>query len=238
MNHGPLLFLGIFFSMVLSFGGLIVGPHLRIGQQAQVTNNATNAIGQLYPPVRAGLAAEGGQVYRSLGCVECHTQQVRPVGADRERGWGPRITVAQDYLGDYPVFLGNLRIGPDLANVGLRQPDARQLYLHLYDPQQVTPGSMMPPYKFLFEKRKLLPGRQPSPDALPVKVEPGFEMVPTERARALVAYLHSLVATAPLFEAPFPIVPKPPGQDTNSLAVSATNAAGTNPAPAAPQLPQ
>jgi len=237
MNHGPLLFLGVFFSMVLSFGGLVIGPHLKIGQQAQVPNNATNAIGQLYPPVRAGLAAEGAQVYRSLGCVECHTQQVRGLGADRQR-WGGRITVAQDYLGDYPTFLGNLRIGPDLANVGLRQPDARQLYLHLYSPQQVTPGSMMPPYKFLFEERKLLPGRQPSPDALPVKVEPGFEIVPSQRARALVAYLQSLVATAPLFEAPYPIVPKAPGQDTNASPAGATNAPGTNPASAAPQPPQ
>ena len=237
MNHGPLLFLGIFFSMVISFGGLIVGPHMKIGHQAQVPNNATNAIGQLYPPVRAGLAAEGAQVYRSLGCVECHTQQVRGLGADRQR-WGGRITVAQDYLGDYPVFLGNLRIGPDLANVGLRQPDAKQLRMHLYDARKVTPGSMMPPYKFLFEKRKLLPGQQPSPDALPVEVEPGFQMVPSHRADALIAYLQSLVATAPLFEAPYPIVPKPPGQDTNASAVSSTNVANTNPAPAAPQPPQ
>ena len=234
MNQGPLLFLGVFFSMALSFGGLILGPHLKIGQMTQVPNTSSNAIGQLYPSVRAGSAKQGSEVYRSLGCVECHTQQVRGLGADRKRGWAARITVAQDYLGDYPVFLGNLRIGPDLANVGMRQPDARQLYLHLYDPQQVMPGSMMPPYKFLFEERKLLPGQLPSQEALPVKVKPGYEMMPTDRARALVAYLQSLNVTAPLFEAPFPLVPKPAQpQDTN--AVASTNAVVTNaPAPGTP----
>jgi cytochrome c oxidase cbb3-type subunit 2 len=234
MNQGPLLFLGIFFSMVLSFGGLILGPHARIGQQGQVPNNATNAIGQLYPYTRAGLAREGADVYRSLGCVECHTRQVRGLGADRERGWGARITVAQDYLGDYPVLLGNLRIGPDLANVALRQPDRKQLYLHLYDPQQVMPGSMMPPYRFLFETKKLLPGQQASDDALAVKVQPGFELIPTHRAHALVAYLQSLEATAPLFEAPFPLPPKPPqAADTNAAPVTATNI--TNQPQGAPQ---
>jgi cytochrome c oxidase cbb3-type subunit 2 len=237
MNHGPLLFLGIFFSMVVSFGGLIVGPHMKIGQQGQVPNAAPAALGQLYPPTRAGLAREGAEVYRALGCVECHTQQVRGLGADRERGWGPRITVAQDYLGDYPVLLGNLRIGPDLANIGVRQPDARLLYNHLYAPQQVTPGSMMPPYKFLFEERKLLPGQQASVDALPVNVKPGFELVPTHRARALVAYLQSLAATAPLFEAPLPLPPRAAGdQDTNAPA-TATNNAVSNPAPAGAQPP-
>lgn len=234
MNQGPLLFLGIFFSMAISFGGLVLGPHMKVGHQGQVPNNATNAIGQLYPPVRAGLAREGAEVYRSLGCVECHTQQVRGLGADRRRGWGPRITVAQDYLGDHPVLLGNLRIGPDLANVGLRQKDALQLYLHLYNPQRVMPGSMMPPYEFLFEQRKLLPGQQPSADALPVKTDPGLEIVPTDRARALVAYLQSLDATAPLFEAPLPMVPKPP-EDTNAAPAAATNAPATNPAPEAPK---
>ena len=73
---------------------------------------------------------------------------------------------------------------------------------------------MMPPYKFLFEKRQLLPGQQSSAAALPVETDPSLEIVPTDRARALVAYLQSLDATAPLFEAPLPMVPKPP-EDTN-----------------------
>ena len=47
-----------------------------------------------------------------------------PVGPDMARGWGKRRTVAEDFLFDSPVMPGSQRVGPDLANVGLRQPDA------------------------------------------------------------------------------------------------------------------
>jgi cbb3-type cytochrome oxidase cytochrome c subunit len=131
--------------------------------------------------------------------------RVRPTGADIERGWGLRGTVAQDYVQDNPVFLGSQRLGPDLANIGLRAPDANWHLNHLYAPSSVVPGSTMPPYRFLFEKRKV--GRQPSPAALKLTgaLAPaaGFEIVPTEKALALVAYLQSLRSDAPLFEAPF-----------------------------------
>jgi len=49
---------------------------------------------------------------------------VVPVGPDMARYWGKRHSVAEDFLYDYPVMPGSQRIGPDLANVGLRWPDA------------------------------------------------------------------------------------------------------------------
>ena len=62
----------------------------------------------------------------------------------------------------------------------------------------------MPPYRFLFEQRRI--GRTPSPDAMTLPPElapgPGFEVVPRPEARALAAYLASLRADAPLFIAP------------------------------------
>lgn len=144
-----------------------------------------------------------------------------PVGPDIERGWGKRTTVAQDYLFDRVVMLGSSRIGPDLANIGARQTNDVWHLLHLYDPQLTSPGSTMPPYPYLFEKRKM--GRQPSPEALtlpPNAVEPGYEMIPKPDALALVAYLQSLRADAPLAEAPVPEPPKPPanGSTTNAPA--------------------
>src|SRR5207244_7580420 len=89
---------------------------------------------------------------------------VQPVGPDIARGWGKRRTVAEDFLFDSPVLLGSQRIGPDLANVGVRLSDAKWQLLHLYAPQQVLPGSTMPPFRFLFEKRRIEEAR--SPDAL------------------------------------------------------------------------
>ena len=102
-------------------------------------------------------------------------------------------------------MLGTQRLGPDLANVGVRKPDAQWHLMHLYAPELMVTNSTMPPYRFLFEKRKI---RQAvSPDALPLEgelaPETGYEIVPTDDATALVAYLLSLNSDVPLFEAPF-----------------------------------
>ena len=146
--------------------------------------------------------------------------RVRPVGPEIERGWGHRGTVGQDYLQDSPVFLGSQRLGPDLANIGVRAPDANWHLNHLYAPASAVPGSTMPPYRFLFEKRKI--GRHPSPDALKLTGASapgaGFEIVPTEQAHALVAYLQSLQSDAPLFEAPLSVAAAPATVATNAPA--------------------
>jgi cbb3-type cytochrome oxidase cytochrome c subunit len=127
--------------------------------------------------------------------------QIRPVGPDMDWGWGRRATVAADFLQDNPAMPGAQRLGPDLASVGVRQPDANWHLNHLYAPKSKVPDSTMPPYRFLFVKRQI--GRVPSPDALRIEgIEPGYEVVPTDEAKALAAYLVSLRADAPLFEAP------------------------------------
>jgi cbb3-type cytochrome oxidase cytochrome c subunit len=133
-----------------------------------------------------------------------YSLRIRPTGPDIDWGWGRRGSVAQDYLQDNPVMPGSQRLGPDLANIGVRKADANWQLSHLYAPGSVVAGSTMPPYRFLFEKRRIKGG--PSPDALNLPSgyapESGYEIVPTDNARALVAYLLSLRADVPLFEAP------------------------------------
>jgi cbb3-type cytochrome oxidase cytochrome c subunit len=135
-----------------------------------------------------------------------------PIGADIERGWGLRRSVAYDYIFDSPVMLGSQRLGPDLANMGIRVVDANWRLLHLYNPKIFVKNSTMPPYPFLFETRRIV--NQPSPDALQLPEEfappPGYEVVPTDDAHALVAYLVSLRSVTPLFEAPIAAPPAPP----------------------------
>ncbi len=135
-----------------------------------------------------------------------------PVGSDITRGWGKRRTVAADYLYDWPVMLGSQRVGPDLANVGARRPDANWQLRHLYAPQSEVQGSAMPPYRFLFETRKI--ETAPAPDALQLTGKlappPGYEVVPKPEARELVAYLLSLHADTPLHEAPLTVPPEAP----------------------------
>ena len=153
--------------------------------------------------------------------------KIVPTGPDIARGWGRRRSVAEDFLFDHPVMLGSQRIGPDLADVGSRPALTAEWHLlHLYNPRLVVQKSVMPPYRFLFEKRRI--GREPSPDALQLSgefaPEQGWEIVPTDEARQLVAYLLSLRADTVIFETPM----------TVATATVSTNAAGATNAPAVP----
>ncbi len=196
MNYGPLIFLGVFLTFTAAWVGLVFMPNAQLKDvQAAVVEGSANTNPRPY----SGLEASGRRVYVAEGCVYCHSQQIRAGSyqADVERGWGPRRSDPRDYVHDYPVLLGTMRTGPDLTNIGSRQPSSAWHYLHLYDPQMVVPGSIMAPYPFLFEKRKI--SGQPTPDSLKFTgryavnaPEAGYEIVPTERARALVGYLKSL----------------------------------------------
>ena len=191
MRNGFLFFLGLFGALVLSWGGVMLWPNHQLGKLAPYfdENDA-----KAYPERISGQAAQGRLVYEDIGCAACHTQQVhRPsTSADKARGWGERQSVARDYIYDTHVQLGESRIGPDLANVGGRKPayDADDFYMMLYGG-----NGAMPPYQFLFQRRAIA-GRQASDEALSLrgKLAPpvGIEIVPTPRARALVAYLLSL----------------------------------------------
>jgi cytochrome c oxidase cbb3-type subunit 2 len=46
-----------------------------------------------------------------------------------------------------------MRTGPDLLNIGARQPSRDWHLTHLYNPRLVTPQSLMPPFPWLFEER-------------------------------------------------------------------------------------
>src|SRR5690606_38938105 len=93
------------------------------------------------------------------------------------------------------------RTGPDLLNIGARQPSRDWHLGHLYQPRAYVPGSNMPAYKFLFAERDAAEeGEQPR--ALPPGVAPpGKIVVPTQDALDLVKYLQSLDRTYPVLQA-------------------------------------
>jgi cytochrome c oxidase cbb3-type subunit 2 len=194
MNNGPLLFLGIFFTIAFSWTGIVLTNQIQFGNLQPYFVEDEN---RSYPEPIPGQAAQGKLVYQELGCIYCHSQQVRRpgFGADDKRGWGDRQSVARDYIRQERVLLGTMRTGPDLKNVGARPLNADWHYKHLLDPQLTSPGSIMPPYPFLFETRRIV--GEPSPKAIrdlpPTHAAPaGYEIVPTARGEALVAYLLSL----------------------------------------------
>ncbi len=203
MNRTALLFAGIFLTFTFAWMGLVMIPYFQFGRLKEVVSEDT---GEVFPRPLSGLAQRGHQVYAAEGCIYCHSQQVRGEhqGSDIARGWGARRTVARDYINDRPHFLGTMRTGPDLSNIGRRQPSAEWHHRHLYDPRSVTPGSIMPPFRFLYRLQRIT--GQPSADALKLEdadaPPPGWEVVPTYDAKALVAYLQSLDRSYPLPEAP------------------------------------
>jgi len=110
--------------------------------------------------------------------------------------------VPSDYSFDNPHLLGTMRTGPDLFNIGARQPSVDWHLTHLYQPRAVSPGSNMAAYPFLFEETDFVG------DRIEVKVPPKFlpddvrHIVPTAEALALVDYLLSLDHTYPAEELP------------------------------------
>lgn len=141
----------------------------------------------------------GKALFVENGCVACHTQQVRNVEMDKI--WGSRPGVAADYAynertdfwRNTATLMGTQRTGPDLTNIGVRQPSIDWHLLHLYQPRAVVKESIMPTYQWLFEvKNKLDVGDKEItvPDEYRKNVT--GKIVATKDALALVAYMQSL----------------------------------------------
>ena len=142
MNSEARLISGAMVMLAFSAAALVVLPYVQVHKAAPTPG--------LKPYDDAQL--RGREVYIANGCVYCHTQQPRPKGfaPDFDRGWG-RATVAGDYAYDAPHLLGTMRTGPDLMNIGARQPSEQWHLGHLYQPRAYVPGSIMPSYPYLFE---------------------------------------------------------------------------------------
>ena len=207
---------GVNFEVWLADAGNAQGQLAAVMNQLKIAD-ANRLIAQAPVKLLGGLTMlEASGIASQLTNGEAKGQVVlATLGSDIQRGWGKRATVTQDYLYDNPVQLGSLRVGPDLANYGTRAVPSALALQHLYSPQSTMPKSMMPPYRYLFNKRKMADGEKRAANALPAMVEPGYEITPTPEAEALVAYLMSLDASASLAEAP---VPAPPVKAATAVA--------------------
>lgn len=146
-----------------------------------------------------GDALKGKAIYIANGCVACHTQQVRNI--DMDKVWGSRPSIAADYATirrtdvwrNTATLMGTERTGPDLINIGNRQPSVDWHLLHLYQPRAVVKQSIMPSYQWLFEYKE-----QPAKGDKIVNVPEEYmkgrkgKIVAKPEALQLVAYLLSL----------------------------------------------
>jgi len=92
------------------------------------------------------LQLEGRDIYIREGCVGCHSQMIRPFRAETER-YG-HYSVAGEFIYDRPFLWGSKRTGPDLQRVGGRYSDDWHR-VHLTNPRDVVPESIMPSYPWL-----------------------------------------------------------------------------------------
>jgi cytochrome c oxidase cbb3-type subunit I/II len=95
------------------------------------------------------LELHGRDIYIKEGCVNCHSQMVRPFRSETER-YG-EYSKAGEFVYDHPFLWGSKRTGPDLQRLGQKYPDSWH-YHHMVDPTSMSPGSIMPPYPWLLEQ--------------------------------------------------------------------------------------
>ena len=164
-----------------------------------------------YPP--APINRQGQLVYAREGCVQCHTQMIRPTQLALDgwrKGWGQdqearpaapvRSNELRDYLGEPYAFLGVQRSGPDLANYGWRAPERAVVHQMLYAPKSQHDWSNMPAFQHLYVERLAQGPVSSKALKLTGKFAPkaGYEVVPTAEAEALVDYLLSLKKDYPV----------------------------------------
>ncbi|MGB0899246.1 cytochrome-c oxidase, cbb3-type subunit II [Psychrobium sp. nBUS_13] len=132
--------LGVFTILAISFGTLVeITPNLFLEE----TNRPIDGMKPL-----TALQFEGRDIYIREGCVQCHSQMIRPFRHETER-YG-HYSLAGESVWNHPFLWGSKRTGPDLARVGGRYSDAWH-EAHLLDPRAVVPESNMPGFPWLAE---------------------------------------------------------------------------------------
>ena len=94
---------------------------------------------------------EGAEIYSSLNCQSCHTQNVRTLIPDTQNG-----KVLQNKYANATLInnVGNIRLGPDLSTNATREPTNNSQWLERYlsDSTSVNRDIPHPNYDFLDEE--------------------------------------------------------------------------------------
>jgi cytochrome c oxidase cbb3-type subunit 2 len=144
LERRPIAFV-LFVTVAVSIGGLVeIVPLFTLKQAGQPSTLEAQAARMVKP--RRPLAMEGFDIYTREGCYNCHSQEIRPFRHETLRYGAYSLAAESQY--DRPFQYGSRRIGPDLARVGGKYPDAWHVQ-HMRDPQSMSPTSLMPKYPWL-----------------------------------------------------------------------------------------
>ncbi|MFC1769510.1 cbb3-type cytochrome c oxidase subunit II [Nitrospirota bacterium] len=137
------------------------------------------------------LELAGRDIYQREGCVNCHTQTVRPLKSEVMR-YG-EFSKAGEFAYDRPFLWGSKRTGPDLARIGKKYPDQWH-YMHFDDARSVAKGSNMPTYGWMKDYPVNAKATKSHMEALsfPYTDDEIEALADKNDLDALVAYLQSL----------------------------------------------
>ncbi len=129
--------------MVVALVVILIGSVIELMPTMTISSNIpTIASVKPYTP----LELEGRDIYIREGCVNCHSQTIRPFRSETER-YGD-YSKAGEFVYDHPFLWGSKRTGPDLHREGGKYGNAWH-YNHMLDPRLMSPGSIMPNYDWL-----------------------------------------------------------------------------------------
>ncbi len=205
----------LLFSLIMvSIGGMVqLVPMIFVKEQVKTISSI-----KPYSP----LELEGRDLYIREGCNNCHSQLVRPFRSETER-YG-EYSKSGEYVYDHPFLWGSKRTGPDLVRGGDKAANkvyknATWHYMHMLNPRETSPGSIMPAYPWLIDNSldmSLLEGKIKAMRTLGVPYEKGYEkeakadlmkqaegivaelkkdgykVEPDKEIVAMIAYLHKL----------------------------------------------
>jgi cytochrome c oxidase cbb3-type subunit II len=184
--------------------GTIYRKPIAFALMATATVLVGTVVTMLYPMLRpemhpkleslkpfTALQLAGRDLYQREGCVNCHTQTVRPLRSEVLR-YGD-YSKAGEFAYDRPFLWGSKRTGPDLAREGGRRPSGWHVR-HLENPQAFELRSNMPSYAFLGKARLVPATVRAHLDALgfPYAAEEIAELSQKTEMDAMVAYLQVL----------------------------------------------
>lgn len=129
--------------MVITLIVILIGGLVEMMPTFMISSNVpTIASVQPY----TALELQGRDLYIKEGCVNCHSQTVRPFRSETAR-YG-EYSKAGEFVYDHPFLWGSKRTGPDLHRIGGKYPN-KWHFDHMLDPTITSPGSIMPAYPWL-----------------------------------------------------------------------------------------
>jgi cytochrome c oxidase cbb3-type subunit I/II len=136
---------------ILALVAILIGGIIELVPTFLIKSNVpTIASVKPYTP----LELHGRDIYIREGCVNCHSQMIRPFRSEVQRydPKGGEYSKAGEYVYDHPFLWGSKRTGPDLQRLGGKYADSWH-FRHMLTPAEVSTGSIMPAYPWLYEQQ-------------------------------------------------------------------------------------